>query len=417
MTKNSWVKKIEKASEVIEAVIEKTPLQLMARFSDKYQAKIYFKREDLQKIRSFKIRGAYYKISQLKNEERKKGVVTASAGNHAQGVALSCQILKIKGTIFMPIVTPIQKINRVIYFGNGWVEVRLDGENYDQASKAAKKFSQETGALYIHAFDDEDVIAGQGTVAKEIFEQLEGKIDYVLSAIGGGGLISGIASYFEEKNHQIKIVGVESYGTQSMTQALKKKDIISLEKVDTFCDGIAVKKVGMMTFNICSKKIDKTLVVSEGKIAEVMIDLFQNEGIITEPAGAISVAALDLIKDEIKGKTVVCLISGGNFDLLRYPEVLEKSLIYQGKKHYFIVDFVQKPGQLKMFVNQVLGPNDDIVLFEYFKKNNKEKGPVLIGIEYLKKEDYLLMIKRMKKLNFNFKEIDPQDSIFQLLVY
>lgn len=417
MKKNNWIEKIEKAEEVLKEVIKKTPLQLIERLSNKYQAKIYFKREDLQKVRSFKIRGAFYKMSQLTEEEKKKGVVTASAGNHAQGVALSCQLLKITGTIFMPVVTPKQKIDRVTYFGNGWVEIRLIGENFDQAGMAAKEFSQKTGAIFVHAFDDEEVIIGQGTIGKEIYEQINGKIDYVLPAIGGGGLISGISLYLKEKDRKIKVIGVESEGTQSMTQSINKKRVISLEKVDTFCDGIAVKTVGKTTFTICLKNLDKTLVVPEGKIAMTMIDLFQNEGIIVESAGATPVAGLDLIKDEIKGKNVVCVISGGNFDLLRYPEILEKSLIYQGRKHYFIVEFAQKPGQLRKFVNEVLGPNDDIVLFEYLKKNNKEKGPVLVGIEYLKKEDYFKMTKKMTELNFNFKEINPKENIFQLLVY
>lgn len=411
------MKKIDEAGIVLERVIKKTPLQLIERLSNFYQAKIYFKREDLQKVRSFKIRGAYYKLSQLTKEEKKKGVVTASAGNHAQGVALSCQRLKIKGTIFMPVVTPRQKIDRVVYFGNGWTEVKLEGDNYDQASLKAKEFSQKTGAIYIHAFDDIDVIAGQGTIAKEIINQIDDRVDYVIIPVGGGGLISGIASYFKEKNPQTKIIGVESIGTQSMSQSLKKKRVNILEKIDTFCDGIAVKEPGKITFSICQDKVDKIIVVPEGKIAQSMIDLFQNEGIITEPAGAITIAVLDYLKEKIKGKTVVCLISGGNFDLLRYPEVLEKSLIYQGKKHYFVIEFTQKSGQLKRFVNEVLGQNDDIVLFEYLKKNNKEKGPVLIGVEYLKKEDYLLMKKQMEKLNFNFKEISHQDNIFHLLVY
>lgn len=410
-------KKIDEAEVVLEKIIKKTPLQLIERLSNFYQAKIYFKREDLQKVRSFKIRGAYYKLSQLTKEERKKGVVTASAGNHAQGVALSCRMLKIKGTIFMPVVTPRQKIDRVIYFGNSWIEVKLKGDNYDQASSKAKKFSRKTGAVYIHAFDDIDVIAGQGTVAKEIINQMNNQVDYVIIPIGGGGLISGVASYFKEKSPQTKIIGVESIGTQSMFQSLKKKRINVLEKIDTFCDGIAVKEPGKIAFSICQDKVDEIITVPEGKVAQSMIDLFQNEGIITEPAGAITVAALDHLKEEIKGKTVICLISGGNFDLLRYPEVLERSLIYQEKKHYFIVEFTQKPGQLKRFVNEVLGQNDDIVLFDYLKKNNKEKGPVLIGMEYLKREDYLAMKKRMEKLNFNFKEINPQDSIFHLLVY
>jgi threonine dehydratase len=408
--------KIKKASTNLEGVVKKTPLQYISRLSRLFDAEIYFKREDLQEVRSFKIRGAYNKISQLSEKEKEKGVVTASAGNHAQGVALSCYLKKIKGTIFMPKITPRQKIERVVYFGNDWIDVKLEGENYDETAHAAKEFSQQTKAIYIHAFDDEEVIAGQGTIGKEIWEGLK-KVDYVIVSIGGGGLIGGIATYLKEKDKKINVIGVESEGTASMSLSLERKKIMSLDELDTFCDGVAVKTPGELTFRLCSTYVNKIIVVPEGKVSLTMINLFQNEGIITEPAGALSIAALDELKDEIKGKKVVCIISGGNFDLLRYPEVLEKSLIYQGRKHYFIVEFAQRPGELRSFVNEVLGKNDDIVLFEYLKKNNKEKGPILIGIEYPTKEDYEKMKERIIKNNFSFREIFPNENFFHLLVY
>jgi len=406
---------IEKAADNLEGTVKKTPLQFSQRLSEKYKAEIYFKREDLQQVRSFKIRGALNKMMSLSLQERKRGVVTASAGNHAQGVSFSCNKLKIRGVIFMPKVTPNQKVERVKYFGNGRVEIKLEGESYDEAVTAAKRYSHKTGAIYIPAFEDKMIIAGQGTIGLEIVTQVE-NLDYILCQIGGGGLVAGVALTTKKINKNIKVYGVEPTGAASMTKSLNENKVSSLSMVDTFCDGVAVKTVGKMTLSLVKKYVDGTIVVPEGKVALTMIDLFQNEGIVTEPAGALTVSALDDIKDEIKGKKVVCIISGGNNDLLRYPEIMEKSLVYQGRKHYFLIEFAQKPGQLKKFVNHVLGPHDDIVLFEYIKKTDKEKGPVLVGIEFTKKEDYPPMIKRMTDQSFKFKEIEKGDMIYNLLI-
>lgn len=409
------VDEIEKAAENLKNIVKKTPLEFNERLSKIYQAKIYFKREDQQPVRSYKIRGAYNILISLTNNERKMGVVTASAGNHAQGVAYSCNKLKIKGVIFMPIITPKQKINRVKHFGNDWIEIKLFGQNYDETTLAAKNYAKDTGAIYVSAFDDEKIIAGQGTIGKEIIEEIK-NIDIVLVPIGGGGLISGISSYLKEKNKNIKIYGVEPEGAASMFFSIKNKKIIALDKVDTFCDGVAVKKVGELTFKLTQKYVDDIIVVPEGHVATKMIDIFQNEGIILEPAGALSIAALDFIKNQIKNKTIICILSGGNNDLLRYPEILEKSLIYQGRKHYFLINFAQKPGQLKNFVNNVLGANDDIVLFEYIKKNNKEKGPALVGIELEKKEDFKKITNNLKRYQFDYQIINPNDLIYKFLI-
>jgi len=410
------IKSIDEAAKNLEGVIKKTPLQFSERLSKIYKAKIYFKREDLQEIRSYKIRGAYNKMSSLTKKEKEKGVVTASAGNHAQGVAISCLKLKIKGTIFMPVVTPTQKIERVKYFGDGYVQIKLVGQSYDEATLAAKEYSHKTEAIYIPAFDDELVISGQGTIAKEIYETLGGKINFVLVPIGGGGLISGISTYFKEKNKDIEVIGVESSGTASMSRSLDLGKITSLDKVDTFCDGIAVKTPGKLTFSICKKNIRSVIVVDEGQVANTVVDLYQNEGIVAETSGALSISALENIKDKIKNKTVVCVISGGNNDLLRYPEILERSLVYQGKKYYFLVEFAQKPGQLKKFLNHVLGPTDDIVLFEYIKKNNKEKGPALVGLELKYKDNINPILKKMKEYNFNYKMIEDKELLYSYLI-
>jgi len=412
----NFQEEIKKAQKNIYQLVEATPLQLCDRLSKKYQAKIYLKREDLQKVRSFKIRGAFNKICQLSKEEKEKGVVTASAGNHAQGVAFSCAYLKIKGVIFMPKITPPQKINRVKYFGGKYIKVVLEGDSYDQSSYLAKEYAKKTKMIYVHAFDDEKVIAGQATIGEEIYQQLQGKIDYVVVPIGGGGLIAGISLSLKNKDKGIKIVGVESQGTQSMSLSLKNQKITSLEKIDPFCDGIAVKKVGQLTYEICKNLVDKFFVVEEGKVALEMVDLFQNEGIIIEPSSATTIAVLDFLKEEIKGKKVVCVISGGNFDLLRYPEILERSLVYQGLKHYFLIEFAQKPGQLKKFVNNVLGPDDDIVLFEYIKKNNKEKGPALVGIELKDKKDFKKIIDNLNKYQFSYQVISSNDLLYKYLI-
>lgn len=407
---------IEKAAKNLSGVVKKTPLQFNERLSKFYGAKIYLKREDLQPIRSYKIRGAYNKISSLTKKEKQAGVVTASAGNHAQGVAFACAKLKIKGTIFMPVVTPNQKVERVKYFGDGYIQINLVGQTYDESSYEAKKSAKETGAIYISAFDDEKVISGQGTVGKEIFDELGGKINFVLAPVGGGGLISGVSSYLKEKNKKIKIFGIEAKGADCMYQSLKAKKIVSLDSVDTFCDGIAVKTPGKITFSICQKNVDEIVVVENGQVAQTMIDLYQNDGIVAEPAGALAISALENVKDRIKGKTVVCILSGGNNDLLRYPEVLERSLVYQGRKHYFLIEFAQKPGQLKKFVNYVLGPNDDIVLFEYIKKNNKEKGPALVGIELKDKKDLAPILVKLKKYDFNYKIIKDKELLYSYLI-
>ncbi|EKE13993.1 MAG: hypothetical protein ACD_12C00720G0003 [uncultured bacterium] len=410
------ISEIEKAAKKFEGVVKKTPLQLNSRLSKLYGANIYLKREDLQEIRSYKIRGAYNKMIHLTAREKNLGVVTASAGNHAQGVASSCTKLKIKGVIFMPVVTPNQKIERVKYFGDGYIQIKLIGQTYDESTKAAKDYSRETGTTYIPAFDDEFVITGQGTVGKEIFEELEGKIDYLLAPIGGGGLISGVGIYLKEKNKKIKIIGVEAKGADCMDRSLKAEKIISLDSVDTFCDGCAVKTPGKLNFDICKKYVDSIEIIDTGYVAKAIVDIYQNEGIITEPAGALSVSGLENIKGKIKGKTVVCIISGGNNDLLRYPEILERSLVYQGKKYYFLIEFAQKPGQLKKFLNHVLGPTDDIVLFEYVKKNNKEQGPALVGIELKDKKNLDSILIKMKEYNFNYKMIEDKELLYSYLI-
>jgi len=411
VTKNE----IDDASKRLSGVVAKTPLQYDKRLSEKYHAEVYLKREDLQEVRSFKIRGAYNRMISLSTEEKARGVVSASAGNHAQGVALSCSLLKIKGTIYMPIVTPNQKIDKVKNFGKSFVEIKLVGQNYDEASKASKKFASEHNAVYVSAFDDPYVIAGQGTIGKEICEELS-KVDIVLSQVGGGGLIGGISTYVKSVNKQTQVIGVQASGAPGMFQSVKNNKVTPLTKIDTFVEGTAVGTVSELTFALTKKNVDKIICIPEGKVCETMVELYQNEGIITEPAGALTVAALDSVSELIRNKKIVCVISGGNNDIMRYQEILERSLVYQGKKHYFIIEFTQKPGQLKTFLNHVLGKNDDIVLFEYIKKNNKEKGPALVGIELKDRADYDQLIERMKINEINYKLIHSDDLLFNYLI-
>jgi threonine dehydratase len=408
------LQEIEQAAKRLEGISKKTPLEKNDRLSKKYEAEIYFKREDLQTVRSFKIRGAYNLIKSLEGEQKNKGVVCASAGNHAQGVAFSCSNLKVKGVIFMPVVTPNQKINKVKDFGGGWVEIQLVGDNYDQASQAAKAFCNENNMVYVHPYNDPKTIAGQGTIAMEIDQELEA--DIMVVAIGGGGLISGIGSYFKQIKPGVEIIGVEPTGAASMYQSFKAGKVTEAPYLDTFCDGVAVKKTEDFVFSVAKEVIDEIHLIEEGHVATDMINLYQNEGIITEPAGALAVSALEKIKNKIKNKKVVCIICGGNNDISRYPEVIERSLVWQGLKHYFLIEFSQKPGQLRKFLETVLGPDDDITRFEYVKKTNKEKGAALVGIELKNKNDYELLIEKFKTSGIEFKIIKTDDLIYEILV-
>lgn len=368
-------------------------------------------------------------MASLSVDEKIRGVVCASAGNHAQGVAYSCQVLKIKGTIFMPTVTPNQKIDKVQQFGDGYVDIKLVGTTFDEASIASRVFAEEYNTVFVHPFNDPLTIAGQGTVGKEIFEDLP-DVQVVISCVGGGGLISGISTYFKERANDtsnpnslrfekvcdLRVFGVEPEGAAGMLESIKAGHVVSLKKIDTFVDGAAVGTVGDLNFEIVKKNVDKIISIPEGKVCNSMIELYQNEGIVAEPAGALSVAGLDDLSREIKGKKVVCILSGGNNDILRYPEVMERSLVYQGRKHYFLIEFAQKPGQLKRFVNKALGQTDDIARFEYIKKTNKEKGPALVGIELKDKKDLMPLIDRMNLIDLKYTKLSEKDMLYQYLV-
>jgi threonine dehydratase len=404
------------ANQVIKDVVTQTPLQLDPVLSERYQCSVYLKREDLQVVRSFKIRGAYNLIKSIPEDELQNGVVCASAGNHAQGVAYSCKALSINGKIFMPSTTPRQKVNQVQFFGGEYIEVILTGDTFDDSFNEAMNCCNKEKRAFIHPFDDIRTIAGQGTVGLEIINEIEDNLDFVFASIGGGGLISGVGTYVKSISPFTKVIGVEPAGAPSMKESLIKGEVTPLSKIDKFVDGAAVKKVGNLTFDICKEIVDDILVLPEGKICTTILELYNENAIVAEPAGAMSIAALDFYREEIKGKNVVCIVSGGNNDIGRMQEIKERSMIYEGLQHYFIVNFPQRAGALREFLDNVLGPNDDITRFEYTKKNNKDNGPALVGIELKKNTDYIPLIHRMEQKGFPFSEINKDQKLFNLLI-
>jgi threonine dehydratase len=354
-------------------------------------------------------------MSSLPPEELQRGVVCASAGNHAQGFAFSCKKLNVKGVVFMPIITPRQKVNQTNMFGEENIEIQLIGDTFDDCAIAAKQYTAQQGMTFIPPFDDYRIIEGQGTVAVEILEE-QSDIDYVFVPVGGGGLSAGVGSYMKTYSPKTKIIGCEPEGAPSMLEALKAGAPVLLSEIDRFVDGAAVKRVGDITFSICKEVLDEMHLVPEGKACSTILKLYNEDAIVVEPAGALSIAALDDYADAIKGKTVVCIISGSNNDIDRMQEIKERSLQYEGLKHYFLVKFAQRPGALKEFVNHVLGPNDDITRFEYMQKTNKESGPALVGVELKKKEDYDILLQNMQRYNINYTALNKNDTLFGYLV-
>ncbi|MEW9699308.1 threonine ammonia-lyase IlvA [Paenibacillus sp. SI8] len=407
---------IIKANHVLSRVIEPSPLQRNEQLSNLYECNVYLKREDMQIVRSFKIRGAYNVIQSLSPEERAAGVVCASAGNHAQGVAYSCKQLGIQGKIFMPTTTPRQKIAQVKLFGGSFVEVILTGDTFDDSSAQARAFCEKENMAFIHPFDDVRTIAGQGTVGLEIMNQIPESPDFIFATIGGGGLVAGVATYLDSVSPQTRIIGVEPEGAASMQESLRMGQVMKLSTIDKFVDGAAVKQVGQLTFDICKEKLEDIVVIPSGKECTTILELYNNNAIVIEPAGALPVAALDAYREQIRGKHVVCIISGGNNDIDRMQEIKERSLVYEGLKHYFILNFPQRAGALREFLEEVLGPTDDITRFEYTKKNNRDDAPALVGIELKNKDDYDGLIERLSQKDYGYIEINKDPKLFNLLI-
>jgi threonine dehydratase len=397
--------------------VKKTSLEFSKKLSDRTGANVWLKREDLQSVRSYKIRGAFARMSQLTEQEKNRGVVCASAGNHAQGVALCCKEMKVKGTIFMPETTPRQKIEMVRSFGEEFVDIVLFGDNFDAASKRATDYCNYAGATFIPPFDDPFVIAGQGTVGLEILEEIKQKIDILLVPVGGGGLAAGLSSVFDLLSSDTKIIGVEPVGAPSMKNALLKGSPVTLDSVDNFVDGASVKRVGDLNFEICKDKINQMILVEEGKVCSTILNQYNQAGMVLEPAGALSIAALDYLdKEEVIGKTIVCVVSGGNNDITRTEEIRERALMFEGLKHYFLIRFPQRPGALKDFVSNVLGPTDDITYFQFAKKNNRENGPAVVGVELTDAENLTGLLERLNDKNFVFEYLNENSLLFNQLI-
>lgn len=412
----SLLNNIYDAANLLKGVAVNTDCSLHAMLSEEYSANIFLKREDMQPVRSYKLRGAYTKISQLDEQKRGLGIVCASAGNHAQGVAYSCRLLNLFGTIFMPSTTPKQKIKQVEFFGKENVKVVLEGDTFDDAFLAAQNYSDQHKTPFIHPFDDESVIAGQGTIGLEIVEQVKEQIDYVILPVGGGGLAAGVSTVFKNLSPKTTIIGVEPAGAPSMKTSLEQGVNTTLDKIDKFVDGAAVKRVGELNFQICKENGIIMHTIPEGMICDTMLKLYNEFAMIVEPAGALSISALQLLKEEIRGKVVVCIVSGSNNDITRTEEIRERALFFKGLKHYFLIEFPQRPGALKEFVSDVLGTNDDITYFQFAKKNNKESGPAVVGIELIHPTDFEHLKSRLSERNFQFQYLNDNPILFNHLI-
>jgi threonine dehydratase len=407
---------IVKANNRLKKVVVRTPLVYNAMLSEKYHCEVYLKREDLQVVRSYKLRGAYNRMAQMSKKEQAKGIICASAGNHAQGVAYACYKLGIKGTIYMPGTTPKQKISKVRSFGRDQVEIILSGDTYDQAYEIAREACNAEGKVFIHPFNDPEVMAGQGTVGMEILADMANPIDYIFLPVGGGGLASGLGSYVKQVSPGTNIIGVEPAGAPAMYESLKQNKLVRLTEIEKFVDGAAVEQVGDLSLHFCKHILDDMTLVPEGKVCTTILELYNEEAIVAEPAGALSIAALDDHAEQIKGKTVVCVVSGGNNDVMRMEDIKERALLFKGLKHYFLIKFPQRAGALRDFLVNVLGPNDDITHFEYTKKNNRDTGPALVGIELESKADYQNLLDRMEEYKVQYQLVNDNPMLFNLLV-
>ncbi|HVX68882.1 MAG TPA: threonine ammonia-lyase IlvA [Mycobacteriales bacterium] len=404
---------IDQAADRLKVAVRATTLDRCERLSAP-GSDVLLKREDMQIVRSYKARGAYNLIASLTDEERRQGVVCASAGNHAQGVAFSCAALGIRGTVYLPTTTPRQKREAIRAIGGTSIEIVVVGSTYDETSAVAIDHAAAGGATYVHPFDDIRTIAGQGTVAAEICSQHPDRIDTVIVPIGGGGLAAGVATYLRERRPEVRIIGAEPAGAASMTAALKAGQPVSLADIDTFVDGAAVARVGSLTYPLVRTLVDEVVTVPEGAICTEMLDLYQADGIIAEPAGALATAALRQLR--VAPGTTVCIVSGGNNDVSRYAEILERSLIHEGLRHYFLVTFPQEPGALRHFLEDVLTEGEDIVVFEYIKKNNRETGPALVGLELEKASAFADLIARMEASPLRIEPVPPGSPLFTFLL-
>jgi len=421
VTPGSWrrqvgIDDVRAAAERLAPLEVLTPLQLNERLSQRYGATVYVKREDLQVVRSYKIRGAYNFIAGLSEEALGAGVVCASAGNHAQGVAWSCRHLGVRGAVFLPERTPRQKVARIGALAGDLVDMHFSGENFDDALVAAVSYAAETGATVVPTFDHPATIAGQGTIALEMVEQLGGPPDMVIAPVGGGGLVSGIAVVLDGLGAATELLGAQPAGAPAMVRSLEAGQRVTIDIEDGFVDGAVVRTPGELTFAIVADRGLRMVVVEEGRVCTEQLDLYQVDGIVAEPAGALAIAALEDLAPEVAGRSVVCVLSGGNNDVARYDEIIERSLVHQGLKHYFVVDFPQRPGALRQFLDECLGATDDIVLFEYVKKNDREYGPAVVGVQLAERTDLAVLLDRIARSGLDVRLLPPDSPLFRLLV-
>jgi threonine dehydratase len=407
---------VDAASRRLAGVVSTTPLERNPRLSEALGAQVWLKREDLQTVRSYKVRGAYNLIAQLDDDARAAGVVAASAGNHAQGLAYACAALGVRGRVYLPRTTPRQKRDRIAVLGGKMTEIILGGDSYDEAAAAAAADAARSGATLVPAFDDPRTIAGQGTVAREIIAQLGFAPDVLVFPVGGGGLLAGAVAWLGQRYPEVRVIGVEPAGAACVTAALAAGGPVSLPELDTFVDGAAVRRAGDVTYPLIAASSATVHTVAEGRVCSEMLALYQSDGIIAEPAGALATAALADTVTVAPGSTVVCVVSGGNNDVSRYAEVVERALIHEGRKHYFLVDFPQEPGALRRFLDEVLGPDDDITLFEYVKRSNRETGPALVGIELSRPEDLPALLQRMEQAPPTIEMVDASSTLFRFLL-
>jgi threonine dehydratase len=415
---------VEAAADRLAGVVATTPLERNRRLSALLGCEVWLKREDLQTVRSYKARGAYNLIAQLSEAARAAGVVAASAGNHAQGLAYACSALSVRGRVYLPRTTPRQKRDRIAMLGGDMVEIVLGGDTYDEASAAASQDAAASGATLVPAFDDPRTIAGQGTVAREVVAQLGHAPDVMVIPVGGGGLLAGSVAWLGERHPGVQVIGAEPAGAACVAAALAAGGPVTLPEVDTFVDGAAVRRAGHVTYPLIAASGARVVTVDEGRVCREMLALYQIDGIIAEPAGALATGALNDLAALPEGAagvippggTVVAVVSGGNNDVSRYAEVVERALIHEGRKHYFLVDFPQEPGALRRFLDEVLGPDDDITLFEYIKRSNRETGPALVGIELSRPEDLPALLDRMKAAPPSIEKIDSASPLFRFLL-
>ncbi|MBD8555794.1 threonine ammonia-lyase [Rhizobium sp. CFBP 8762] len=411
---------VNEAKEALRELFPATPLQLNEHLSARYGAHIYLKREDLTPVRSYKIRGAFNFLRKVVAAgETDKVFVCASAGNHAQGFAFVCRHFGVQGVVFMPVTTPQQKIDKTRMFGGDFITIKLVGDFFDQCYQAARDYVERMDGYMVPPFDHADIIEGQATVGAEIMEQLpEGEvIDAVIMPVGGGGLSAGVSGYLSGILPKDAFLFCEPAGAPSLKTSLEAGKVVTLDRVDNFVDGAAVARIGELNFERLSGfSPEQVLLLEENAICVTITEMLNLEGVVLEPAGALSLAALEKLgRPALEGKTIVAVVSGGNFDFERLPDVKERAMRYSGLKKYFILRLPQRPGALKDFLT-LLGEEDDIARFEYLKKSARNFGSILLGIETKRPENFPPLFAAFDAAGIGYQDITENDILANLII-